>query len=754
MNRTRVLIVGGGFAGLAVAHYLREAGIEDFAILEKGSTLGGTWRDNRYPGCACDVPSQLYSLSFALNTEWSRVFAEAPEIHRYMLAVADDMRIEPHVHLDTEVLEARWDDASAEWEVRTSQGLWRAPVLVAGTGPLHEPNLPNFDGLDRFEGEAFHTARWPEGLDLRGRRVAVVGTGSTSIQLVPEIQPLVDQLVLFQRTPGWVIPKPDHAIPWVERAAFRYVPGFQRGYRAAWYLGLELLQRSERQNRTGRLRDAAEAHIARHIDDPALRARLTPEWAFGCKRLLMSNSYYPALAQDNVTVTSAVTRITRTGVVDADGVEHPVDTLILATGFEVHDPPIAHRVVGRTGQSLSEAWNGSPTAYLGTTVPGFPNLFLPLGPNTGNGHTSVLVILEAQARYIADGVRQMDEQGWAAVEVTERAHDRWNDEVQQALGPSVWNSGGCGSWYLDKQGKNRAIYPWSTLDARRRLRRFDPSVYTARGASQGPIAVVTGGAHGIGLAIAEGFANEGCRVVIADLDLDRAKVEAARLGGVARSVDVTDAEAMHALVADIEDSLGPIEVWVNNAGVAATGRFLDESRAAEAANLGVNYFGVSNGLKAVLPAMQARGRGHVVNIASLAGRVPVAGLASYVASKHAVVGLSASLRQELEGTGVTLTTILPTVVRTRLAAAFPHRRTLAVDPEDVAREVVRSWHHYEAEIAVPRVLGPLSRVQQVLPERLAKQVRKLIDGDRILTSADDAVRAAYERTFLGPRRAG
>ena len=480
---TDVLVIGAGFSGIAMGHALLGAGRDDFVILEKASTPGGTWRDNRYPGCACDVPSHLYSMSFDLNPDWQQAYASQPEIQAYLLGVIERHGLSPHIQTDVRVQHAAWDDHAGHWVVTTTAGTWHARAVFAGTGPLHEPRIPRIEGLDSFRGRVFHTARWPEDVDLAGKRVAVVGTGSSAIQLVPHVQAQAKEMVLFQRTPAWVLPKFGRAIGPGQRAAFRTVPGLMRAYRAALFYGLELVQLAQR--RPGRMRPIqalAHRNLRRQISDPVLRERLTPTFTIGCKRFLLSNDYYPALAADNATVTGAVVSATPNGLVDSDGVEHAVDVVVMGTGFKVHNPPIADAVQGRHGQTLAQAWQGSPRAYLGTTTHGFPNFFLSLGPNTGNGHTSVLTAAEAQAGYLVATLDVLDARGATAVDVRSEAEDAWNDSVQQALSKMVWNAGGCASWYLDAQGMNRSIYPWSTIDLRRRLKRFRADDYAFRAA--------------------------------------------------------------------------------------------------------------------------------------------------------------------------------------------------------------------------------------------------------------------------------
>jgi cation diffusion facilitator CzcD-associated flavoprotein CzcO len=477
-----VLVIGGGFAGVAAAVRLREAGITDFAVLEKGAQLGGTWRDNTYPGCACDVPSVLYQFSFAPKPDWSRAFAGQAEIQAYLLAVAEDFGVNDHVHLETEVLEAAWDDDAQHWEVQTSAGPYVARALIAGAGPLHEPRLPDVAGLDEFEGTAFHSARWDHGHDLRDRRVAVIGTGSSAIQFLPEIAALPRRLTLFQRTAPWVLPKLDRRIPAAEQQLFRRVPAAQRAMRTATYRlmeGLGWLQRHERV--MARVEGVLARHMKRSVADPELRRICTPQFTLGCKRMLFSNDWYPALQRANVEVVPhGVERLTRTGIVGTDGVERPVDTVIFGTGFHVTDPPIAERLRGRDGRTMAESWNGSPRAYLGTAVAGFPNLFMLIGPNTGNGHTSALLLIEAQLRYAIEGLRLLRRDRLASLEVSPEAVAAFNADVDAALAGTVWSAGGCASYYADATGRVAAIYPWSVSDLERRTARFDAERYRAR----------------------------------------------------------------------------------------------------------------------------------------------------------------------------------------------------------------------------------------------------------------------------------
>jgi cyclohexanone monooxygenase len=485
------LVVGAGFAGIGAAIKLEDAGIDDFAVLEKSDRLGGTWRDNTYPGCACDVPSALYSFSFAANPDWSRAFAEQGEIQAYLERVAEDRDVIRRIHFGAEVLEAKWNEDEARWRLDTSAGSYTARVVIAGAGPLHEPRIPALPGLERFKGKVFHSARWDHDYDLAGKRVAVVGTGSSAIQFVPKIQPRVGRLYLFQRTAPWVLPKFDRQIAPAEKRLYRRLPAVQKALRGALYATLELLQLAQRRPRVmQRIQKIGALHLKRSVRDPEMRRAMTPNFTLGCKRLLLSNTYYPALQEPNAElVPHGVTEVREHGVVGADGIEREVDTIVFGTGFHVTDPPIAERVRGADGRSIAESWNGSPRGYLGTAVAGFPNFFLLIGPNLANGHTSAIVLIEAQLGYILDALKTMRARRLATVEVRPEVQASYNEQVQAALGGTVWNAGGCQSYYLDVNGTNSSIYPWTTIDLRRRTARFDVDDYLVRDAVPDQVAV-------------------------------------------------------------------------------------------------------------------------------------------------------------------------------------------------------------------------------------------------------------------------
>jgi cation diffusion facilitator CzcD-associated flavoprotein CzcO len=475
------LIVGAGFAGLCAAIKLEEDGETDHVVIEKAADVGGTWRDNTYPGACCDVPSQLYSFSFTRNPDWSSSYSPQPEIQSYLRRVAVEYDVTVRSVFHTELEHAEWDDAAQRWHCRTTAGEVSAKVLVTATGGLSEPRLPEIDGLDTFAGPVFHSARWDHDAELAGKRVAVIGTGASAIQIVPELQQVAGHLDVYQRTAPWVIPRNDRRYSRPERAALRRVPALGRMYRTGIYWAHEgYVPMFTWQPRLGLPAEkAALANLRHGIKDPALRAKVTPDFKIGCKRILRSNTYYPALAADNVdVVTDPIARVTPTGIVTADGVERPVDVIVVATGFWTTEQPIADRVVGRAGRSLAEEWSESGmSAYKGTTVHGFPNLFLLTGPNTGQGHTSVVFVIESQVAYLRDALRTMRVRGLGAIEPRADAQRRWNAGVQRRMRRTVWNTGGCSSWYLDEHGRNTVLWPKSTFTFRRLLAHFDPDAY-------------------------------------------------------------------------------------------------------------------------------------------------------------------------------------------------------------------------------------------------------------------------------------
>ena len=472
------LVVGSGFAGIAATVRLTQAG-HQVAVLERGDGIGGTWRVNSYPGCACDVPSHLYSLSFAPNPSWTRTFSPQPEIRAYLERVAQEHGVTERTHFGTELLAANWD--GQRWQVSTTRGDLTCDVLVAGTGGLSEPVAPKIPGLERFGGAVFHSATWDHSYDFRGKRVAVIGTGASAIQFAPEVAKLAGHLTVFQRTAPWILPRRDRAITRVERALFRTLPWTQRvargaiyGVRESWILGFSgktrLMDLGEKQ---------ARAFIAAKVKDPALRTKVTPDYRLGCKRVLLSNTWYPMLAKDHVDlVTDRIDEITETGLVTETGQVVEADVILLGTGFSVTDPPIAHRVRGTDGRTLAETWSAQGmAAYQGMTVPGYPNLFVLTGPNTGLGHTSLVYVIERQVEHVVKALEAMRSAGVQAISPRADVTDAYNARLQEQLQPTVWNAGGCASWYLDARGRNTTLWPTYTFSFARELKDFDLADY-------------------------------------------------------------------------------------------------------------------------------------------------------------------------------------------------------------------------------------------------------------------------------------
>ncbi|MFE4371261.1 flavin-containing monooxygenase [Streptomyces sp. NPDC056835] len=488
-EHVHVAVVGSGFGGLGAAVRLRREGMTDFVVLERAESVGGTWRDNSYPGCACDVPSHLYSFSFAPNPDWPRTFSGQRHIRAYLEHVVDTFGLRPHLRLNHEVRLMRWDNDALHWEIETSRGTLTADVIVSATGALSDPKIPVIPGLAGFPGKVFHSARWDHGYDLRGKRVAVIGTGASAIQIVPAIQPEVGRLTLFQRTPPWVMPRVDRAISGAERRLHRALPltGTLRR-RLLWGIReLQVQAFTKRPDELGLVESLAKANMAKAIKDPVLRAKLTPSYRIGCKRILLSSSYYPALARPNVDlVASGLAEVRGSTLVAADGTRTEADAIVFGTGFHVTDMPIAERVVGADGITLAEAWKDGMQSLRGATAAGFPNWMTIIGPNTGLGNSSMILMIESQLNYMADYLRQLDGlggrgsaggSGRVALGPRPVAVRAWNHRVQERMKRTVWNTGGCTSWYLDEQGRNTTVWPGTTAEFRRATREVDLAEY-------------------------------------------------------------------------------------------------------------------------------------------------------------------------------------------------------------------------------------------------------------------------------------
>lgn len=476
-----VAIVGAGFAGLGTGIQLARRGRESFVILERAGEVGGTWRDNRFPGVACDIPAHLYSYSFRPKLDWTRTFAGGAEIQDYLRESARAEGLYPHLRLHSELHQARWDAAARRWHVSAGAASYRARVLVVATGRLCEPRPPAVPGLDGFPGPVFHSARWPDELSLAGQRVGVVGTGASAAQIVPRLAGAAEQLVVFQRHAPYVVPRGDRPFTAAERRHFRDDPDAARRLRAELFTEAEraIAQRRRVQPDLDAVRARALGHLAAQVGDAGLRAALTPDYEIGCKRILLSDDFYPALTRDDVTLeASALERVEGSVAVAASGARHRLDALVLATGFLSTRPPIAHRILGSDGQPLAQRWAHGMVAHASTAVHGFPNMFVLDGPNASLGHNSAIYMIETQIDYVLGALDHLHETGADALEVTADAERDYTREIDAMADRTVWLRGGCTSWYVDEDsGRLTLLWPGSARSFRDRNGRFDPSAY-------------------------------------------------------------------------------------------------------------------------------------------------------------------------------------------------------------------------------------------------------------------------------------
>jgi cation diffusion facilitator CzcD-associated flavoprotein CzcO len=488
-TNTDVLIIGTGFAGLAMAIRLRAANFTDLLIIEKASDAGGTWRDNTYPGCACDVPSHLYSLSFAQKADWSRMYPQQPELLAYTRGVVEDYRLRPHIRFHTEMVSAAWDEPAALWRVQTTTGAITARVLISGMGGLHIPATPKLPGLDTFAGKVFHSAQWDHSFDLTGKNIAVIGTGASAIQFIPQIAPRAARLDVFQRTPAWVIPKPDRPFSNIERAFLKF-PLYRKAFRKYlfYYHELRVLAFLGNKNALKLGSKLAVGHLHRQVADPSLRAKLTPNYQLGCKRLMLSNDFYPALQRPNVSlITDRIAEVTPHAIIDAAGVNHDVDAIIFGTGFEVTTAYRHTTITGRAGQQLGSLWDRTGmAAYNGIAVSGFPNYFMLLGPHTALGHNSVVIMIEAQVNYIVDALKKLRATGARAIDVVPAVQQTFIAGLETRLKGTVWQDGGCDSWYKDAHGKVTTIWPGSAVAYQKSVKTADLQDYRLLG-TQAPV---------------------------------------------------------------------------------------------------------------------------------------------------------------------------------------------------------------------------------------------------------------------------
>ncbi|WP_328387237.1 flavin-containing monooxygenase [Nocardia sp. NBC_00416] len=475
-----IVVVGAGFSGIGLAVRLREAGFDDLLILEQADDLGGTWRANTYPGCACDVPSPLYSYSFAPNPDWSRTYGTQPEILEYLRSVAVRFDVIRHIRFGTEMLDARWDDGRSHWRIETSRGTVTADFLVSATGLFAEAKYPDLPGLDTFAGTSFHSLHWDHDHDMTGRRVAVIGTGAAAVQFIPRIQPQVAGLVVFQRSAPWIIPRLDRRTSRLERLLLREFPPAGAAMRGGWFLAVEsfgLVGFVDKRFRHP-FEMLGKLQLLRQVRDAALRRRLTPDYMIGCKRALFSDAYLPALDRPNVdVVTDGIAQVRPRSIVTRGGAEYPVDTIIHGTGFCAL-PSAFERFAGREGLSIADLYSQQPQSYLGTTLAGFPNFFCTLGPFGAAGNQSAIFMIESQIAYIVDALSTARRRSARRVELKPGVQDAFLDEMARRSVSTVWVSGGCTSYYQTPDGRNAGLYPNWSFEYRSRTRQFDLDAYT------------------------------------------------------------------------------------------------------------------------------------------------------------------------------------------------------------------------------------------------------------------------------------
>lgn len=475
-------IIGAGFGGIGMGIRLRQAGIEDFTIFERGDSIGGVWRANSYPGAACDVPSHLYSFSFAPGSNWSRRYAPQQDIVDYLNEITDDYGMRPHIRFNTAASSASFDAGKGQWTVTSSDGQTRDyDLLITACGQLTNPLIPQIPGMDSFGGKSFHSANWDHDYDLNGKRIAVIGTGASAIQFVPEIAPRAEKLTIYQRSAPWILPKPDRRYPEWERRFFKAFPPRVAAARLFFFGFFELGTYGFTGHPwvTRPFKWIANLYRKRSLGDrPDLLARSTPDYEIGCKRILFSSDWYKTLKRDNVElVDDAVERITPGGVVGRDGVERPVDVIIWGTGFRSGDFVAPLSVRGLDGADLDAAWDGTPEAYLGTTVSGFPNMFILYGPNTNHGSGSVPYTHQCQFSYIMDAIRRLRDGGHRYLDLKPETQQRWRLEMDKRSGKTVWLNGGCASWYVNEKGLNTNNWPGAWLEYKRRTRAINPAEY-------------------------------------------------------------------------------------------------------------------------------------------------------------------------------------------------------------------------------------------------------------------------------------
>lgn len=483
-THAKIAIIGSGFAGLGLAIQLRRRGEYDFIVLERAGDVGGTWRDNTYPGAACDIQSHLYSFSFRPNPNWSRVYATQPEIHAYLREASIDEGVQPHITFNAELLSCTWQSGEAHWALETSAGSFTADFVVTAAGHLSDPKLPNITGLEKFERPMFHSARWDHSFQWEGKSIGVIGSGASGIQIVPELAKTAGQLTVFQRSAPYIIPRVDHEYTTAQKSMFRRMPETAQALRDELFWGNEARfpQRRGIADFIAKIETTALDHLAAQVPEGGLRDKLTPDYMIGCKRILISNDYYPTFLRDNVALeTSGIVEVRERSIVTNDG-EIELDALVLGTGFEAADLPITHRIFDENGRSMAESWTSGGAAFACSTVAGYPNLFIMNGPNSGLGAGSIIYVVESQIQYILGALEFMDSTGSATIEIPQQAQDDFVASIDERAADTVWLNGGCYSWYVDhRYGRLTTVWPDFMTRFRRESGRFKPDEYLVDG---------------------------------------------------------------------------------------------------------------------------------------------------------------------------------------------------------------------------------------------------------------------------------
>ncbi|WP_321927576.1 flavin-containing monooxygenase [Paraburkholderia guartelaensis] len=478
---TDVIVIGTGFSGLGMAWQLCRHADTSFVVLERAGDVGGAWRDNHYPGAACDQPSHLYSLSFRLNPDWPSVFSSQPAILDYLRSVAREEGILPYIRFNEDVKEARWNTNARHWVVRTGENVYRGRFLISAAGLLSDPKLPAIRGLEHFTGDLFHSARWNHDTPLDGKRVGVIGTGASAIQVIPEVAKIAGQLTVFQRSAAWIVPRPDRDFTAEEKGMFRKFPETMKELRASifWENEERYAQRAAVPSLLAKASAVATKHLEGQVTDPELRRKLTPDYEIGCKRILKSSDFYPAICRSNVNlVTDGIDHVEASSVITVDGTRHDLDALVLCTGFEATELPISRKIFGTHGQSLSARWRTGAEAFATTSVSGFPNFFILGGPNTGIGHNSQVYMFEAQIQHVMRAFKHVASSGQSTIEVRKEAEDRFRESIASRAATTVWMTGGCTAWYVDpRSGRLTTLWPDYSHVFQDEISPFNPQDY-------------------------------------------------------------------------------------------------------------------------------------------------------------------------------------------------------------------------------------------------------------------------------------